>query len=184
MQTTLNWTLVDEASTGGGQLPVGAYVAKITDVEDHPRDEYVLITWDVAEGEHAGHYSDDFGKANPYTHPFRRYYSERSARFFKSFLVQLEQSNRGRFSVEEWSRTQDERAFVGLEIGVLVQTRQYTNTKGEDKSVNEVRETCAAQDVRNGDYRMPAPLDQRKKIDTREDETSKGAYYADDSVPF
>lgn len=184
MQSKLNWTLVDEASTGGGQLPVGAYVARITDVEDHPRDEYLLVTWDVAEGEHAGHYSDDFGRKNPYTHQFRRYYSEKSAPFFKAFLVALEQSNRGRFSVEEWSSRQDEREFVGLEIGVLVQTRQYTNTKGEDKSVNEVRETCAAQDVRNGDYRMPAPLDQRKRIDPREGENSKGAYEAYDDVPF
>lgn len=183
MQSKLNWTLVDEASTGGGQLPVGAYVARITDVEDHPRDEFLLITWDVAEGEHAGHYSDDFGRKNPYTHQFRRYYSEKSAPFFKAFLVALEQSNRGRFSVEAWSSRQDEREFVGLEIGVLVQTRQYTNTKGEDKSVNEVRETCAAQDVRNGDYRMPAPLDQRKRIDPREGENSKGAYAYDD-VPF
>ena len=49
--------------------------------------------------------------------------------------------------------------------------------------MNEVRETCAAQDVRNGDYTMPAPIDQRKKIDPREDETSKGAYAYDD-VPF
>lgn len=183
MQSKTNWVMVDEATSGGSQLPVGAYVAKITDVEDHPRDEYLLVTWDVAEGEHAGHYSDDFGKANPYTHQFRRYYSERSARFFKSFLVQLEQSNRGRFSVKEWNARQDEREFVGLEIGVLVQTRQYTNTKGDDKSVNEVRETCAAQDVRNGDYRMPAPLDQRNKIKAggSDDKPAAGAY---DDVPF
>lgn len=184
MQSKTNWVMVDEATSGGSKLPVGAYVAKIADVEDHPRDEYLLVTWDVAEGEHAGHYSDDYGKRNPYTHQFRRYYSEKSARFFKSFLVQLEQSNRGRFSVEEWNARQDEREFVGLEIGVLVQTRQYTNTNGDDKSVNEVRETCAAQDVRNGDYRMPAPIDQRKRIDQRESDATKGAYATYDDVPF
>ena len=182
MQSKTNWVMVDEATAGGSQLPVGAYVARITDVEDHPRDEYLLVTGDVAEGEHAGHYSDDFGKRNPYTHQFRRYYSEKSARFFKSFLVQLEQSNRGRFSVEAWNERQDERAFVGLEIGVLVQTRQYTNTKGEDKSVNEVRETCAAQAVRHGDYSMPAPIDQRKRIDAGGAAKADAAAYQD--VPF
>lgn len=182
MRTNTNWVLVDEAVQGGSQLPVGAYVARITDVEDHPRDEYVLVTWDVAEGDHAGHYSDAYGKANPYSHQFRKYYGEKAARFFKSFLVALEQSNRGRFSVEEWNAAQDERAFVGLEIGVLVQTRQYTNTKGDDKSVNEVREVVAAQDVRNGDYTMPAPLDQRKKAS--DVAAAQGPAAAYDDVPF
>ena len=60
------WNLIEE-STGGSKLPVGGYVIKILDVEDVPSREYLRITYDIAEGEHAGHYSDSFGKQNAWS---------------------------------------------------------------------------------------------------------------------
>ena len=58
----------------------------------------------------------------------------------------------------------DEREFVGLELGVVLQTRYYTNDKGEDKEALEVRGVYASQDVRNGDFKMPEPRDDREKV--------------------
>lgn len=167
-----NWTMIDEAGSYE-RLPVGGYVARIEGVEDSPKNEYLEITWDVAEGEHAGHYKGD----EAWRHQFRKYYNDRSEPFFRAFLARLEESNRG-FSVAEWEKACDERALVGLEFGALVQERYYTNGKGEDKTALEVAEAVASQDVRNGDYRLPEPRDMREKV--------PGAAPAscDEAVPF
>lgn len=158
-----NWELIEE-STPGEKLPAGGYVVTITGVEDVPSKEYLWIVYDIKEGDHAGHYSDDFGKKNAWAHRFTRSYKDTAEGMFKAFLKRLEESNRGKFSVEEWQKTSDERAFVGLELGIVLQTRMYTNEKGDDKESLEVRGVYASQDIRNGDFKMPEPHDDREQI--------------------
>lgn len=174
-----NWELVEE-STPGEKLPAGGYVVRIVDVEDVPSREYLWVVYDIAEGEHAGHYSDAFGKANAWAHRFTRSYKESAEGMFKAFLCRLEEGNRGRFSVAEWQKSCDERALVGLELGVVLQKRLYTNDRGEDKEALEVRGVYAPQDIRSGDFRMPEPRDDRE---------APGGFGpavgpADDDIPF
>lgn len=169
-----NWELIEE-STPGEKLPAGGYVAVIVDVEDVPSKEYLWIVYDIKEGEHAGHYSDDFGKRNAWAHRFTRSYKDSAEGMFKAFLNRLEESNRGRFDAKAWQARSDEREFVGLEVGIVLQTRFYTNEKGEDKEALEVRGVYASQDVRNGDFKLPEPNDAREKA------PAAGAY---DDVPF
>lgn len=171
-----NWTLVEEAGNYA-KLPVGGYVARITAVEDNPKNEYLELTWDVAEGEHAGHYADD----DAWRHQFRKYYSEKSEPFFRAFLARLEESNRS-FSVSEWEKACDERALVGLEFGALVQERYYTNSKGDDKTALEVADVIASQDVRNGDYKLPEPRDTREQVPAATSYAS--SVVSDEDMPF
>lgn len=154
-----NWMLVEEAGSFQ-KLPVGAYVCKIVGVEDHPREEYLDIVYDIAEGSHKGHYAND----DAWRHSFRKYYRDNAAGFFRAFLNRLEESNRGKFSVQQWTQACNERELVGLEFGALIQERYYTNNKGEDKTALEVADVIAAQDVRNGDYKMPEPRDMRENV--------------------
>lgn len=158
-----NWELVEESAMGG-KLPAGGYVVRIANVEDVAAKEYLWIVYDIAEGDHAGHYSDDFGKQNEWAHRFTRSYKDSAEGMFKAFLTRLEESNRGKFDAKAWQEKSDEREFVGLELGVVLQTRYYTNDKGEDKEALEVRGVYASQDVRNGDFKMPEPRDDREKV--------------------
>lgn len=176
-----NWTLIDPVTTGNGKLPAGGYVARITAVEDVPSKEYLWVEFDIAEGEYAGHFSDDFAKSRPYIHRFSRSYKDSAEGFFSAFLVALEESNRNRFSVEQWQRTCDEHALVGLEIGIVVQTELYTSNTGEDKERNEVVGIYATQDIRNGDYKLPEPKDSRTNVPT-----GASAYQSasNDAIPF
>ena len=172
MRTNKNWEFV-EAASNFPKVPVGGYVLKITDVKDNPRDEYLEITWDVYEGEYAG----TFSGAEPWIHTFRKYYNDKSAPFFKKFLVALEDSND--FSVAAWNKTQDEREFIGLLFGGLIQERYYTSERdGEDKTALEVADTTDIYSIRNGFYRLPEPRDTRK--------SKQGGFnaYDDDPVPF
>lgn len=169
-----NWNLVEEAGSFV-KLPVGGYVCTITAVKDNPRDEFVEITYDIAEGQYKGHYAAE----EAWRHTFRKYYGGKAAGFFRAFLNRLEESNRGRFTVSDWTINCDERDFVGLELGCLIQERYYTNTQGEDKTALEVAEVVAAQDVRNGEYKLPAPRDMREKISP-----SVSSFTPAEDVPF
>ena len=173
----MNWTSVEE-STPFEKLPAGAYVITITDVEDVEDREYVNIVFDIKEGEYAGFYSDDFARKNPWAHRFVRSYKQTAEGMFKAFLTRLEESNRG-FSVAAWQRACDPRAFIGLEVGIVLQTEAYTNDKGEDKERLSCVGVYASQDIRNGDYKMPPAKDSRKH------ESGTAAHSAPyDDLPF
>lgn len=161
----MNWTEVEESTQGGAALPPGGYVARIVDVENVPGREYLWVMYDIAEGEHAGHYSDDFAKKNPWCHRFSRSYKQSAQGMFKAFLMRLQESNPGRFDVASWQAACDERAFIGLEVGLVMQTEKYTNNKGEDKERLDVVGIYATQDIRNGMFKMPDPKDTRKNVD-------------------
>lgn len=177
-----NWQTVDAASNdGAGRLPAGGYVARITNVEDVPSREYLYIEYDIAEGEYAGHYANATDR--PYLHRFVKGYGDKAMPFFKQFLEALQFSNPGRFDWARWMERSDEREFIGLEIGIVVQDEQYTNTKGEDKTRQNVEGIYATQDIRNGEFRVPEPKDSREKVGAPQASTSTtaGAY---DDVPF
>ena len=175
-----NWIPVEE-STPFTKLPAGGYVVRITDVEDMSGKEYLNIVYDIAEGEHAGFYSDSFGKLNPWAHRFVRSYKDTARGMFKQFLARLEDSNRG-FSIEQWQATSDERDLIGLELGIVLQKELYTNDKGEDKERLDMVGVYAAQDIRNGDYKMPEPKDNRRDVPAASSRQTKSIY--DDDIPF
>lgn len=182
-----NWALIEE-STGGAKLPAGGYVCRITDVEDVPRSEYLRITFDIAEGQYAGHYSDDFAREHPYIHQFVRSYKQSAEGMFKAFLARLEESNNGRggtrpFSIANWQIHANEREFIGLEIGLVMQYEKYTNGKGEDKERLNVERVYAAQDIRNGDFKVPDPKDTRTAVPTNAAAPAANNAYGEDT-PF
>lgn len=158
----LNWESVEE-SAPFSKLPAGGYVIKIVDVEDMPAKEYLNVIYDIKEGEFSGFYSDDFGRLNPWAHRFVRSYKESAAGMFKQFLARLEDSNRD-FSIAAWQRRSDERDLIGLELGIVLQNEQYTNNQGEDRERLNVVGVYAAQDIRNGDYKLPEPKDKRTQV--------------------
>lgn len=154
-----NWEIIEE-STPGEKLPAGGYVATIVNVEDVPSKEYLWIVYDIKEGEHAGHYSDDFGKKNEWAHRFTRSYKDTAEGMFKAFINRVEESNRG----FKWDG-KDEKQFIGKEVGIVLQVEKYTNDKGEDKERLTVRSVYAAQDIRNGAFKLPEPIDKREVVD-------------------
>lgn len=162
-----NWSTVDAATVGGGgQLEPGAYVIRIDGVEDHPDDEYIDLIIDIAEGEKAGMYAG-LPASDDWRHTYRRYYNDGAAPFFKQFLEALEISNQGRFSVAAWEQRCDEREFVGLTLGVIFQKQLFTKKQGKNAGKDGWRlnwfASIPVQDVRNGEYEVPADKDDRDK---------------------
>lgn len=150
----INWADVKEA-TGGTMLEPGAYVCRITDVHDVPEKEYIWVEYDVAEGPQAGIYAD-MGPEDAWKHRYPQSYKEKALGMFKAFVNRVQESNRG----FEWNGT-DERQFVGKEVGLLFGKEYYDANDGTEKERTVVVRAIAAQDVRNGDYKIPAPRDRR-----------------------
>ena len=174
-----NWTTVDAANIGGGgQLEAGGYVVVIDKAVDHPAEGYVDLTIDIAEGDNARMYAG-LPESDDWRHTYRRYYEGGAEPFFKQFLDALETSNRGKFSIAAWQEKCDEREFVGLQLGVIFQKRLYTkksgNNAGKDGWSLNWFASVPAQDIRNGDYTVPAERDERDK-GARPSTQAGGAY--------
>lgn len=177
----INWELIEE-SRPGTMLEPGGYVCRIERVEDVPSREYLWVVYDVAEGEKAGCYAG-VPVADDWKHRFTRSYKESAQGMFKAFLNRLEESNRGRFSVADWqARGCNEHELAGLEVGLVFGKELYTNDRGEDKERTVVSFVEAAQDIRNGDFRVPEPKDRRESVAQAPARAASAP--ADDDLPF
>jgi len=144
-----------EASTGEfRRLPAGGYIAKITGVEDKDDKEYLNITFDIAEGEFKGFYSDEWGKAHPYAHTFVRSYKEKALGMFKGFLKAVDESNGTNFE-EQAVKGFPENRLVGLLVGVLIGYEEYMSTRGEIRERTTVTATRTVETIRSGNYKVP-----------------------------
>ena len=180
-----NWVFTESRAGGNSMLPAGGYVCRIVAVEDVPSREYVWIVYDVAEGEYAGRYSG-MGAGDAWKHRFTRSYKDSAESMFEDFISRLEESNRGLFSVESWSRGGCiPEQFIGLEIGLVFGEERYTKNNGDDASRTVVSYVTAAQDIRNGDFKVPAPKDRREKVETAPTAApSAGGSIYDEAIPF
>lgn len=162
MRNNINWASKKASGNGNGKLPSGGYVVMCTAVKDNEAKEYLEVTYDIAEGEYKGHYSDDFGRNNAWAHTFRVSYKESAEGLFKRFLDSIEASNPS-FSIEAWQTTSNIQAFVGKLFGASWGTEKYTNANGEDKERATFPEYWTADQIRNGEFEIPADRDSRKQ---------------------
>ena len=172
--------LIRVTNQGGGEFhhPAGGFVLKITDATDYENDGYMDIGYEIAEGEYAGRYE--------YSNGFRRYYKSNfdGATAFDKFMTSLEDSNPG-FDMMTWQTTWNPDALVGLVVGAVFQERMYTSNSGEDRKMPRLYYCCNAQSIRDGNYRVPEPKDDRVKVDdapAADIYTDNGGAYGD--FPF
>lgn len=160
----MNWVVV-EASSDHDRLPAGGYVLKITAIKDNEAREYLEDFYDIAEGDYAGYYSDDWSKQNPWSHRTFHSYKESAQPMFKHFLDCVETSNKhiNGFTIEQWQQTCDPQAFVGMEYGAVIGYEKYTKNNGEDGERPYIAKYLPAQDIRNGEFKVPEVKDNRKK---------------------
>ena len=156
------------------RLPAGGYVVKITDVQDKPENEYLMITYDIAEGEYKDHFkatSDDY----IFTHQFIRSYKATALGMFKGFIKAVEDSNKS----FKWSW--DEKKLIGKLLGVVFGEEEYENNRGEIKTALRVK-TCKTVDaIRKGDFKTPEP----KKITPKAGDIPAGfTALTDADLPF
>ena len=110
----------------------GAYICKITAVEDVTAKEYLKISYDIDDGEFKGYYSEmrenhpDWLWAGAYV----RSYKETALGLFKRFCSAVSKSN-GSYVFDAGDVNSEERTLVGKRIGLILQEEEYNSNTGD-----------------------------------------------------
>jgi hypothetical protein len=117
------------------RLPAGAYICKITNVEDIPDKEYLKVSYDIAEGTYAGYYTKtredhpDWAWVGAYV----KSYKTKALPMFKRFCSAVSKSN-GAFVFDGSTVNADERTLIGKRIGIVLQEEEYYSDSGEKRT--------------------------------------------------
>lgn len=110
----------------------GAYICKITDVEDIKDKEYLKVYYDFAEGDFKGYYEDlrashpDWSWAGAYV----KSYKQSALSLFKRFCSAVSKSN-GNFVFDAGEQNAEEKTLVGKRIGLILQEEEYESNTGD-----------------------------------------------------
>lgn len=144
----IDWDRV-EAATEQRRLPPGGYVCGITRVEDVPEKEYLLLEYDIAEGEYKNYYRQLYAARGFWGGKMYKSYKERALPFFKSFAKAVERSNEGYV----WKG--DEQSLKRRLVGLVLADEEYRKADGSvGTRLYVARETEVAV-IRGGDYEVP-----------------------------
>lgn len=157
-----NWDEVREF-TDRPKLPVSAYVCRVKQAVVKATDygEQLCILFDIADGEYAGYYQEDFDantqQDKKWKGVLRQFIpkddgsekDEWTKRSFKGLTAAFEASNRG--YVWNWN----ESSLVGKEIGILFRNEEWDYNGKTGWSVRPFR-ALSVDRVADGDYTLPA----------------------------
>lgn len=147
---SVNWNNINATSDSGfTPLPAGPYVARLVNLTDNEQREYVEVVFDIAEGEHANYYSDEWGKAHPYAHHFFMSYKDSALGILKGRLKAIADSNPGFDPEAAWNADRLD-MFVGRLVGINLQEEEYERNDGDTGTRLNVCQVVDAQLVRDG----------------------------------
>jgi len=153
---SFNWNSIQSSSDGGfTPLPAGPYVCKIISATDNAQREYVEVVYDIAEGEHVGYYSDDWGKSHPYAHHFFMSYKESALGMLKGRLEAIAASNPGFDPFAAWDAGRLD-IFAGRLVGLNLQEEEYERRDGDTGTRLNVCQVVDAARVRDGSVKPRA----------------------------
>lgn len=169
-----------QASGSFERLPAGGYVAKITGVEDRAKAEYLLLTYDIAEGEYKDHYKDTDAE-HVASHQFIRSYKDSALGMFKAFTMAVDESN-GTKLTEQVETGLQEQQLVGKLVGILLGEEEYMSNRGELRTGLKVRACMSADRIRKGGFKVP----ELKKLPQTAQQTIPAGFteIKDDDLPF
>ena len=174
-----------QASTGEFARPsAGGYICKIidvTDVDHNPNTgngQYLKIEYDIADGDFKGYFKEQFDKwGGDWKANFVRSYKEKNLGMLKHFTNCIEQSNAG----YEWDW--NEKGLIGKIVGLVLGEEEYQNNAGEIKTKLVVKNIATVEDIKNGNFKVPAP--KKLAVTGRTNEFTEFAPIEnDDTLPF
>lgn len=183
--------------TGGvPQLPKGGYIAKILDCKEEGKNGYswLAISFDISEGEHKGHFAEQYrantnenkkwrGTYNAFIPDESSQYYEDNLNKFKTMMANIEESNPG----YHWDW--DETKLKGKTVGVIFGEKEFETENGDVIIITECRGIRSVECIKNSKFKMPnlktlgnAPSVKAATQNTGF--TSLGVVDSDDDLPF
>lgn len=146
-----NWDEIQEQQPGQFDNPApGGYIARIVNVEDNEKREYLRIEWDFAEGEYKGNNVETFNRAGFWPIALIRSYKPKALGFFKAFKTSVELSNRGYFF-----DCANPTGLAGKLMGVVLGEEEYVKGSGEVSKRPYVYQVRSVKAIQDGDFKVP-----------------------------
>lgn len=117
------------------KLEAGPYICTITNVEDVAEKEYLKVSYDIAEGEFAGHFEEiranhpDWSWSGAYV----KSYKPAALPMFKRFCSAVSKSNGG-YVFDGGAVNADETTLIGKRLGLNFQEEEYYGNDGNLKT--------------------------------------------------
>ena len=180
----INHEEYDAATPSGGgdfqRMGAGGYECIIQAVRTDAAEtrKYVKLIFDIAEGELAGKFSDDYwaGEDKDWGHQF--YLSWKNWGALKNVLQCLSESNPG-FDAEAAFEADRWELFIDKKLGIVFGEEEYLGNDGTVKTRLGFGRAKSIQDIRDGRFKVP-PL---KKLEGADVPPTPAADTYDD-VPF
>lgn len=181
--------------TGGvPQLPKGGYIAKILDCKEESKNGYswLAISFDIAEGEHKGHFAEQYrantsenkkwrGTYNAFIPDESSQYYKDNLNKFKTMIANIEESNPG----YHWDW--DETKLKGKLVGVIFGEKEFETENNGIIIITECRGLRSVECIKENKFKMPAlkKLSGAPSVSTTSSSTSLDAMIDDDDdLPF
>lgn len=127
----------------------GGYVCGITNAKDVPEQEYLLIEYDIAEGNLKNYYRQLNDAKGFWGGKFVKSYREKALPFFKGFITAVENSNSG----YKWNY--DETTLKRKLIGLVFAEEEYKKNDGTIGKRLYVSSVHSVDKIRSGDFTVP-----------------------------
>ena len=124
-------------------LPAGAYVCKITAVNDIEAKEYLKVSYDIAKGEYSGYYAG-IRENHPdweWVGAYVKSYKPAALPMFKRFCSAVSKSN-GNYVFDGGKVNADEKTLIGKVIGIVLREEEYYSNSGDVKTRLVVHTEC------------------------------------------
>lgn len=176
--------LSDVKEAGEFRRPTaGAYICKITDVEDITNKEYLKVSYDIDQGEFKGYYTEmrenhpDWLWAGAYV----KSYKPTALSLFKRFCSAVSKSN-GNYVFDAGEVNSEEKTLVGKKIGIVLQEEEYESNTGDIRTRLKVAREFQIDKL--ADQTVPEPI---KVARTEPFSTSSSVFVpagTDEELPF
>ncbi len=150
----IDLTNVQEAGSGN-RLPAGGYIAKIISAEDVSDKSYILVQYDIAEGEFAKYYEDRM-RNNPtwgWGGKLYKSYKQAALPMFKRFCSCVTKSNPG--YLFDGNTNADEKTLAGKLIGLVLGEEEYTGNDGTIRTRLYCVTEKPVDEIRAGKFKVP-----------------------------
>lgn len=161
----------------------GAYICKITAVEDVADKEYLKVSYDIAQGEFANYYTEmrenhpDWAWAGAYV----KSYKSTALPIFKRFCSAVSKSN-GNYVFDAGNVNADEQTLIGKQIGLVLQEEEYYSNSGDKRTRLIVNKEFPIDKLAN--QKTPEPKRLQEPATTFDFTSLDVAPGVDEQVPF
>ena len=148
-------------------IVAGGYVCKITQVVNNSDKEYLLIEFDIAEGEFKNYYEALEEAKGFWGGTMYKSYKESALPVFKKFCVAVTKSN-PKYVFDAGEKNHDEQTLVGKLIGVILREEEYIGNDGSIKT-RLIEDYCTdVESIRNKSFKVrpkiELPPDKKEEV--------------------